>query len=263
MVHDRDAVAQVLGLFHVVRRQQHRAALGLEPLDEVPQRAPALRIEAGRRLVEEDQLRIVDERQRDRQPLALAAATAPWSGALLRSSSPSCVDELARSGSALGVEAAEERRSARSTVRFGIQRRGLELDADALLELGAVARRVDAEDVALPAVGPIEALEDLDRRRLARAVGAEQAEDLAARDLEADAVDRLARRRNGLRRSVTEMTAAGARVTARRLSRRYGISDCARRRRGPRPATTSTTSGDTVRSGDAVPRAAGGSRRWR
>ena len=41
------------------------------------------------------------------------------------------------------------------------------------------------------AAGLAEALEDLDRRRLAGAVGAEEGEDLAAADLEVDAADRL------------------------------------------------------------------------
>ena len=44
--------------------------------------------------------------------------------------------------------------------------------------------------VRLAAVGRSQALEDLDRRRLAGAVRAEQAEDLAGRDVEVDPVDR-------------------------------------------------------------------------
>ena len=50
---------------------------------------------------------------------------------------------------------------------------------------GVVAEHGDDAAVALPV-----ALEDLDGRRLARAVGAEQAEDLAGRDLEVDARER-------------------------------------------------------------------------
>ena len=38
VVHDREAVAQDLGLLHVVRRQQDRPAVALERQDEVPQR---------------------------------------------------------------------------------------------------------------------------------------------------------------------------------------------------------------------------------
>ena len=73
MVHDRDPVAQDLGLLHVVGRQQDGPALRLGAPDEVPERPPRGRIQAGRRLVEEDDLRIVDEGEGDRQALALAA----------------------------------------------------------------------------------------------------------------------------------------------------------------------------------------------
>ena len=40
---------------------------------QLPDRAPRLRVEAGRQLVEKHHLRIVDQRQRDEQPLLLAA----------------------------------------------------------------------------------------------------------------------------------------------------------------------------------------------
>ena len=53
----------------------------------------------------------------------------------------------------------------------------------------AVGHRVEPEHAHLPRVGAAVALEDLDRRRLARAVGPEQAEHLAGRDRERDPVD--------------------------------------------------------------------------
>ena len=45
VVHDREPIAQDLGLLHVVGRQQDRPAVGLEAPDEVPQGAPGRRIE--------------------------------------------------------------------------------------------------------------------------------------------------------------------------------------------------------------------------
>ena len=59
------------------------------------------------------------------------------------------------------------------------------------LSESAPRRDVDAEDDRLAAVGRAQPLEDLDRRRLARTVRPEQAEDLARRDVEVDAVDGL------------------------------------------------------------------------
>ena len=57
-----------------------------------------------------------------------------------------------------------------------------------LSEFGAVGH-VDAEDHRLPAVRAAQALEDLDRRGLARTVRPEQPEDLARGDVEIDPVD--------------------------------------------------------------------------
>ena len=57
-----------------------------------------------------------------------------------------------------------------------------------LSDIGAVGD-VDAEDHRLAAVRAAQALEDLDRRRLARAVRPEQPEDLARGDVEIDPVD--------------------------------------------------------------------------
>ena len=59
-----------------------------------------------------------------------------------------------------------------------VHRRRLEADPDPLLELRR-RRDVDAEDDRPAAVGRAQPFEHLDRRRLARAIRAEQAEDLA------------------------------------------------------------------------------------
>ena len=53
--------------------QDDGAALGVDALNEVPQIAASLRIEAGGRLVEEHDLRVVDQRGGDGEPLLLAS----------------------------------------------------------------------------------------------------------------------------------------------------------------------------------------------
>ena len=88
------------------------------------------------------------------------------------------------------VVAGEHRVRLRDRERWA-ELRLLQHDADALAERGDGTRRVEAEDVHLAAVARAVALEDLDRRRLAGAVRAEQAEDLALPDLEADAAQGL------------------------------------------------------------------------
>src|SRR5262249_35464480 len=71
-----------------------------------------------------------------------------------------------------------------------VHRGRLEDDADPLAPLAARAAGVDAEDGHVAGVALPVTLEDLDRRRLACAVRAEQAEDLAGADLEAHSLQR-------------------------------------------------------------------------
>ena len=60
-VHHDEAVAELLGLVHVVRRQHERDALLLEPVQPVPQDVASLRVETGGRLVEEQEIGVVDQ----------------------------------------------------------------------------------------------------------------------------------------------------------------------------------------------------------
>ena len=73
VVHDDEPVAQLLGLVHVVRREDERHALPLQAVEPLPDDVPRLRVEAGRRLVEQQHLRLVDERARDREAALHAA----------------------------------------------------------------------------------------------------------------------------------------------------------------------------------------------
>ena len=62
--------------------------------------------------------------------------------------------------------------------------------ADPALDLERIAQRVEAGDLGAPAGRLGQAEQHQDRRRLARAVGPEDADDLAGADLEIDMVDR-------------------------------------------------------------------------
>src|SRR5687768_11032183 len=73
VVDDRDAVAQTLGLLHVVRRQDDRATAGAEHADELPKLPARLRIEPRGRLIEKEELRITNERARECETLLLSA----------------------------------------------------------------------------------------------------------------------------------------------------------------------------------------------
>ena len=77
VVDDPDAVGEHVRLLEVLRRQEDGdAVLAREPRDLVPERRAALRVEAGRRLVEEEDARPVDEREREVEPPLHAARVA-------------------------------------------------------------------------------------------------------------------------------------------------------------------------------------------
>ena len=73
VIEDRDAVAQPLGLLHEVRRQEDRLAAVPDAAHQIPDRPSRLRVQTRRQLVEEHELGVVDERERDEQPLLLTA----------------------------------------------------------------------------------------------------------------------------------------------------------------------------------------------
>ena len=71
VVDDRDPVAEPLGLVHVMSGQDDRAAAVAEVADHVPELPAGLRVQAGRRLVEEQELGVADQRDA-RRPAAAA-----------------------------------------------------------------------------------------------------------------------------------------------------------------------------------------------
>ena len=73
VVDDGHAVAEPLRLVHVVRGQEHGRPPALKLVHDVPDLPPRLRVEAGRGLVEEQQLRVADQRAGHGQALLLPA----------------------------------------------------------------------------------------------------------------------------------------------------------------------------------------------
>jgi hypothetical protein len=72
VIHDRDAIAQTLRFIHVVRGEHHRAPLGPEARDELPELPAGLRVQPRRRFVEKEQVRVAHDRAGDGEPLLLA-----------------------------------------------------------------------------------------------------------------------------------------------------------------------------------------------
>ena len=73
---DRDPVGEALRLVHVVGGEEDGLAEVAQAGDHLPGLAPRRGVEAGRRLVEEEQLGVADQRQADVEPALLAAGEA-------------------------------------------------------------------------------------------------------------------------------------------------------------------------------------------
>ena len=158
-----------------------------DAVHQVPDGAPRLRVESRGELVEEHHLGVVDERERDEEPLLLPAREAHERGiALFRES------ELLEQGATVDRARVERRPE---IDRFPdadtlLQLRLLELDADALLQRLGVAGGIEAQHRGAPRVGLANALDAFHGRGLAGAVGPDEPEDLALEHLEGDVVDR-------------------------------------------------------------------------
>ena len=72
-VDDRDIVGELLGLVHEVGGEHDGDAVGAQVADQIPGGVAGLRVEAGGRLVQEDELRAADHGHREREALLLAA----------------------------------------------------------------------------------------------------------------------------------------------------------------------------------------------
>ena len=160
----------------------------LEVEDDLPEGTARRRVQARRGLVEEDQLGIVHEGEGDRETLPLAARQLPGLAlALLPEIEP--IDQLCRRVAVTAVERPEEVQDL-GDGQLRVERRCLEGHPDSRLQGLRVPVGIHAENRGLAGIGGPQSLEDLDRRRLARSVRAEEAEDLARPDLERDPVDR-------------------------------------------------------------------------
>lgn len=73
VVDDRDAIANGFCLLHRMGGQENAPALLSDVLDPTPELTTGLRIETSRRLVQQQQRRIVDDRDVQRQALLLPA----------------------------------------------------------------------------------------------------------------------------------------------------------------------------------------------
>ena len=187
---------------HVVLDHEHAAAESLAAARRSPstQLVALGLVEAGGGLVEEQEARLHGERARDLQPALLAGAAGRRPGDRPSSASAERARAASRGPRARLARVDADARppptsTFSSTVRSPNEPRRsgtcatMPRRAQPLGRQPGDVRRRRARTV--PAVGCLEAREHVDQRRLAGAVRADQAEDLAGAQLEVDAVDRL------------------------------------------------------------------------
>ena len=187
LVDDGHAVAELLGLLDVVGGEQDGALLAAEVLHQLVNLQARLRIEAGRRLVEEQHLRIVEEREGQRQALLLAAGK-------LRIQRLALFPELQALEELAAVDGARvearEKVHGLADLHLVLEPRGLEADADAVLHLAGLHLRIEAEHRHPAAGARAKPLEDFDRGGFSGAVRPEQSEHFAGAHVEVDALHR-------------------------------------------------------------------------
>ena len=183
-----------------MRRQDDRHAALAQAVDQLPHVAAQRHVDARGRLVEEQQVGLVRQRLGDqhaalhasRQLHDLGVALVPQLQVAQQlfdiGGVPRSPEQPAREGD--GRQHALER----------VGRQFLGDEADPPARLAIVADRVEPVDGDRPRARHDDAADDRDQRRLARAVGAEQRQDLAAPHLQVDRLERLHRRRLAPRR---------------------------------------------------------------
>ena len=174
VVDHHDLVGEPVGLVEVLRREQHGRALPHAALDRLPQREPAARVQAGRRLVEEQHRRAVDQRGGEVEPPAHAARVRL--GRPLRGvRQVEALEQLVRAGARVLAGHVVELPDHLQVLEPGqvlVDRRVLAREPDLRAQRRRVALHVQARDARAAGVGLQQRREDPHRRRLARAVRA-------------------------------------------------------------------------------------------
>src|SRR5262245_26123577 len=180
------------GLVHVVRRDEDRGAGGREAEELLPELAPALRVDAGGGLVEDEELGLVDRGDGERE--ALLPAPGEGRRPRLRVALEPIAAE--RGPDALAAAGAGEAEDARREVQVLahrevlVEREALRHVADGRAQALALARHGAAEHARGARARAEEPEQHPHESRLSGAVRAEAAEDLAAVHLEIEGVHR-------------------------------------------------------------------------
>ena len=191
-VDDRDPVGELVGLVEVLRGQQDRAALLHQLADRGPHLAAGARVEAGGRLVEEDQRGPGDQAGRQVEPATHAAGEL---GDLLGRRPPRARTASAGPARSRGPRGGSSPWRRPKSIRFSVAVRFSSTEAYCPVTPRSwrttcgLRAYVDAEDARVTVVDREQRGEHLEHGGLAGAVGSQDAEHLAPVHGQVDAVD--------------------------------------------------------------------------
>jgi len=157
-VQHRHPVAEPADLLHVVADQHDRDATGPDLLDQPPGVAPGVGVEAGAELVQDGDLGVADQGERDREALALAPGELVEAGVALAGQA-----ELLQQPVGVGRVAVEGGEQLKGLAHPDpvVEVALLELDPDPLAQLGPVPPEVEPEHADGAAVGRPQPLDGL------------------------------------------------------------------------------------------------------
>src|SRR5262245_29253061 len=183
-----EAVA-ALGFIHVVRGDEKRESLGRKIVDLFPKVATRLRIDAGRRFIEQQQFRMVNEARRQREPLLPAAGQ--LTGQLILPFHECESLEAFAHGFApvLHREHARDKVEILGEAQVLVKAEALGHVADLALDGLTLSDHIVAETGATACVGTQQATEHPDECGLAAAVRAEKPVNLTSANLKSDVID--------------------------------------------------------------------------
>ena len=179
---DGDSICEKLRFLHVVCGQKYRLPLFLQAEQDIPHLAPGAGVESGRRLVEEHDLGVVHQRDRDSESLLQA----PREVLVLLAGLVFEVHEV-NEPIDVGSAAAIEPRVVLEGLpdRYPVERaEALRKDADAGDDLALLFRNVHPEQPHVARRGRADGLDNLDGSGLAGAVRAQKGEHFTFPDSE-------------------------------------------------------------------------------
>ena len=190
---DKPDFGATLGFIHVMGRDEDRDAAVAEVVEQIPDLLAMDRIETGSRFVEKEQRRIVDERARHRQHLAHPAGKFAGHGVpfFFQIGQVQQTREPLRQFISRHPAGAGEKANVFFDGQVAIEAETLRDVAELISHLVAVAPDIHARDLRPAAAGMNQSTQHPDRRRLARAICAEETEDRSRRDRERKIADRV------------------------------------------------------------------------